>query len=146
MEESQSIGGEGKVVQIDESKFGKRKYHRGHHVEGQWVFGGIESDSRKCFLIAVEKRDEQTLLPIIQKWIKPGTTIISDCWKAYCNLEKHGYMHRTVNHAKVKMPPFSVRKHHFSSYLAEFMWRYRNKNNDLFEMFLQDVKKIYCVN
>ena len=142
MEESQSIGGEGKVVQIDESKFGKRKYHRGHHVEGQWVFGGIESDSRKCFLIAVEKRDEQTLLPIIQKWIKPGTTIISDCWKAYCNLVKHGYMHRTVNHAKVKMPPFSVRKHHFSSYLAEFMWSYRNKNNDLFEMFLQDVKKI----
>ena len=129
MEDSQSIGGEGKVVQIDESKFGKRKYHRGHHVEGQWVFGGIENDSRKCFLIAVEKRDEQTLLPIIQKWIKPGTTIISDCWKAYCNLEKHGYTHRTVNHsiefvndsgdstnkmeghwrhAKVKMPPFGV--------------------------------------
>lgn len=33
------LGGKGKVVQIDESKFGKRKYHRGHHVEGQWVFG-----------------------------------------------------------------------------------------------------------
>ena len=32
MEESQSIGEEGKVVQIDESKFGKRKYHRGHHM------------------------------------------------------------------------------------------------------------------
>ena len=57
MEDSQSIGGEGKVVQIDESKFGKRKYHCGHHVEGQWVFGRIENDSRECFLIAVEKRD-----------------------------------------------------------------------------------------
>ena len=167
MEDSQSIGGEGKVVQIDESKFGKRKYHCRHHVEGQWVFGRIENDSRKCFLIAVEKRDEQTLLPISQKWIKPGTTIISDCWKAYCNLEKHGYTHRTVNHsikfvndsgdstnkmeghwrhAKVKMPPFGVRKHHFSSYLGEFMWRYRNKDKDLFEMFLEDVKKIYSVN
>ena len=44
------------------------------------------------------------------------------------------------------MPPFGVRKHHFSSYLAEFMWRYRNKDNDLFEMFLQDVKKICSVN
>ena len=42
---SEKLGGEGKVVQIDESKVGKRKYHRGHRVEGQWVFGGIE-DSR----------------------------------------------------------------------------------------------------
>jgi predicted RNA-binding Zn-ribbon protein involved in translation (DUF1610 family) len=36
VEESQQIGGEGKRVQIDESKVGKRKYHRGHLVEGQW--------------------------------------------------------------------------------------------------------------
>ena len=32
---SQKIGGEAKIVQIDESKFEKRKYHRGHHVKGQ---------------------------------------------------------------------------------------------------------------
>ena len=57
-EKSERIGGEGRAVQIDESKFGKRKYHRGHHVEGQWVFGGIESDSRRCFMAVVEKRDE----------------------------------------------------------------------------------------
>ena len=79
LENSEKLGGNGKVVQIDESKFGKKKYHRGHHVEGQWVFGGIEEDSRKCFLVAVEKRDEQTLLPIIKKWIEPGTIIVSDC-------------------------------------------------------------------
>lgn len=34
------IGGEGKVVEIDESKFGKRKYNVGRLIEGQWVFGG----------------------------------------------------------------------------------------------------------
>lgn len=31
----------------------------------------------------------------------------------------------------------------FSSYLAEFMWRYMHKDEDVFEVFLQDVKKIY---
>ena len=100
LENGEKLGGYGKVVQIDESKFGKRKYHRGHHDEGQWVFGGIEEDIRKCFLVAVEKRDEQTLLPIIQKWIEPGTIIVSDCWKAYSKLETHGYEHRTVNHSR----------------------------------------------
>ena len=136
-------------------------------MEGQWVVGGIESDSRKSFLIPVDKRDEQTLLPIIQKWIKPGTTIISDCWKAYTNLEKYGYTHKTLNHSeefvnkdgdstnkieghwrhpKVKMPLLSVRKHHFSPYLSEFMWRYRSRDNDLFEMFVGEVKKIYAPN
>lgn len=73
------IGGPGKVVQIDESKIGKRKYHRGHVVEGQWVFGGIEEDSRKCFIATVENRTEETLLELIKEWIAPGTIIVSDC-------------------------------------------------------------------
>ena len=47
--------------------------------------------------------------------------------------------------AKVKLPPFAVRKHHFSSYLAEFMWRYKHREDDLFEIFLGDVKKLYSV-
>ena len=164
-ENGEKLGGYGKVVQIVESKFGKRKYHRGHHVEGQWVFGGIEEDSRKCFLVAVEKRDEQTLLPIIQKWIEPGTIIVSDCWKAYSKLETHGYEHRTVNHsrefvnkegdhtnkieghwrhAKCKLPKFGVRKHLFSTYLAEFIWRYMYRDEDLFRVFLNDVRKVYA--
>jgi hypothetical protein len=47
------MGGEGKVVEIDESKFRKRKYHRGHYVKGQWVFGGIERGTGRTFLVAV---------------------------------------------------------------------------------------------
>ena len=83
LESEDKISGPGKRVQIDESKFGKRKYHRDHRVEGQWVFGGIEEDSRKSFMFAVEERSERTLLRIIETFIAKGTTIISDCWKAY---------------------------------------------------------------
>lgn len=164
---SEKIGGEGKVVQIDESKVGKRKYHRGHRVEGQWVFGGIEEDSRRCFLVAVEDRSEATLLPITKDWIEPGTLIVSDCWKSYHNLNKHGYSHQTVNHSKefvnkdgyntnkmeghwrhmkVSLPVFGTRKDMYSSYLAEFIWRHVNKEKDLFATFLNDVKTLYNPN
>lgn len=44
VEKSAPIGGCGKNVEIDESKFGKRKYNRGKRVEGQWVFGGVERE------------------------------------------------------------------------------------------------------
>ena len=59
------IGGEGIIVEIDESKFGKRKYNRGHAVEGEgegaWVVGGIErSIERKFFAEIVEKRYAET--------------------------------------------------------------------------------------
>jgi hypothetical protein len=51
IERGEKIGGPGKIVEIDESKFGRRKYHVGHLVEGQWVFGGIERGSGKVFLV-----------------------------------------------------------------------------------------------
>ena len=36
------LGGDVVIVEVDESKFGKRKYHRRHNVEGVWVVGMIE--------------------------------------------------------------------------------------------------------
>jgi hypothetical protein len=46
---SEQIGGEGKIVEIDEAKIGKRKYNRGRYLEEQWVFGGIERGSNIFF-------------------------------------------------------------------------------------------------
>ena len=94
---SEKIGGEGKVV--DESKFGRRKYHRGHHVRGQWVFGEVERGSGKTFLVPVADRTADSLVTIIKNRIEPGTRIISDCWAAYWTLSDEGYEHQTVNHS-----------------------------------------------
>lgn len=55
--------------QINESRIVKWKYHTGHVVEGRWVFGVIEEDSRKCFIGIVEDRREETLLNVIKQWI-----------------------------------------------------------------------------
>lgn len=95
----EKLGGPGKVVEINKLKIGKRKCHHRHVVAGQWVFGGIEEEFRKCFIVTVEDGTEATLISHIQEWIEPGTTIVSDCWKCYVNLEKYGYQHKTVNHS-----------------------------------------------
>ncbi|XP_044185087.1 uncharacterized protein LOC114960844 [Acropora millepora] len=163
-EKREKIGGPGKLVQIDESKIGKRKYHRGHVVEGQWVFSGIEEDSQKSFIETVENRTEETLLNLIREWVAPGTVIVSDGWRAYANLGKHGYIHKTLNHSiefvnkegfhtnkieghswqkKAKLPTHGRKKEHYSSYLAEFKWRYVHRGEDLWKVFLDDVKRIY---
>ena len=35
-----------KIVEIDESKFFRRKYHRGRWREGHWVFGALKEEHR----------------------------------------------------------------------------------------------------
>ena len=49
------IGGPGKV-EIDKSKFGKRKSHKGNDIEGQWVFGIICHTDRTFFATSTTKR------------------------------------------------------------------------------------------
>ncbi|KZS04740.1 Uncharacterized protein APZ42_032246 [Daphnia magna] len=84
---SEKIGGIGFTVEIDESKFGKRKYNQGKRVGGVWVFNGVKRWSGKCFLVAVIDRSANTLQEVIKELILPGSIIISDCWKAYDKLE-----------------------------------------------------------
>ncbi|CAF1283826.1 unnamed protein product, partial [Didymodactylos carnosus] len=72
------IGWIGHVVEIDESSWTKRKYNRGRVVPNQWVFGGIDGDTRKCFAVTVNRRDAATLLPIIQQYVRPGSAFHID--------------------------------------------------------------------
>ena len=94
---SEKLGGFNRTIEIDESKFGERKYHRGQPVNGQWVFGGVECESSRTFLVPVLDRTADTLKGVIRAWIEPSTTLISDCWAAYQDIGSQGYTHRNVN-------------------------------------------------
>uniref|UniRef100_A0A2S2QAX3 ISXO2-like transposase domain-containing protein n=1 Tax=Sipha flava TaxID=143950 RepID=A0A2S2QAX3_9HEMI len=159
----------GEVVEIDESEFGRRKYHRGHRVEGQWVFGDYERGSEDCFLIPVEDRSAEALVRIIEEWITPGTTIISNCWKAYSRLNEKVYNHFTVNHsvnfkdpetgahsntiestwhhAKVTLPNYKRKKEFYGRYLAIYIFlkKFRNHELDPTVQFFNTAGSLYSV-
>lgn len=101
------IGGPGIIVQVDESKFGKRKNNRGHPVVGAWVIGGVEDTAnRKFFCEVVEKRDAITILQVLSKHILPGSIVHTDCWRAYLGIsDTLQVTHRTVNHSKHFLDP-----------------------------------------
>ena len=103
------IGGVGKTVEIDESKFGaKRKYQRGQVSEGPWVFGAIERGSQKVLLFRVPDRTRETLVHcLITTFIRPGTVIYSDQFTPYIPLNQLGYIHLSVNHSKNFVDPDS---------------------------------------
>ncbi|XP_035224960.1 uncharacterized protein LOC118197546 [Stegodyphus dumicola] len=168
LKENVMLGGEGVIVEIDESKFGKQKYHRGKRVEGRWVFGLVERGTDKCVFRVVENRGAETLLEIIKENVLPGSIVISDCWKAYDCLEFEGYAHLKVNHSlRFKDPETgahtnsiegtwaaikrsfrgsSKAKGQFDSYLAEYIWRRKHKKSDasqLMHIFLSEITAIY---
>lgn len=101
--ESGAIGGEGCTVQIDESKFGKRKYNRGYMIDGHWVFGVIDEQTKELRLNMVpdNERSRANMQGLIESMIKPGTRIVSDSFSSYKYLdnEETPYTHDSVNHS-----------------------------------------------
>lgn len=148
--------GESIVVEMDESFFFRRKYHRGRFRPGTWVVGIIERNSNRCWLQEVNNRNAATLEDIIIHHILPGSTIITDAWRGYFNvgnINNGVYRHHVVVHEHAFVDPNDnsihtqtiegmwahakkkLRYQHgtsrglFPSYLMEFAWRYAHKQH-----------------
>jgi transposase-like protein len=144
------IGGRNSIVELDETKIGKRKYNRGHRVEGVWVIGGIErsklknkieNENKKLFMLPIEKRDSESIENIVLKHVKKGTTVYTDLWKGYNNLTKLGFKHGTVNHSKYFKDP--ITKVHINN--IESLWNavkhsipIRNRNKKYILLHLKE--------
>lgn len=170
-ESTGQIGGEGIIVQIDESKFDKRKYNVGRRVEGHWVLGMIAdgSEDLRLELCPDNHRSADDLIPIIQKHVAPGSIIHTDAWKAYGTLGQHGYTHRVVNHSDPDSPWVTedgvhtqriesqwrvvkqffgghrIPKDQFADHVVAYQWyrRTRYHHLDPFEELLKAVKLEY---
>ena len=51
------------------------------------------------FLVSVDQQDANTLLLVLQEYVLPGTTVVSDLWWAHGTINQLGYQHLTVNHS-----------------------------------------------
>ena len=119
----------------------------------QWVFGLVDTSHEPAlgYMELVQRRDAATLLPIIQAHVLPNTTIFSDEWSAYNQIQQLPKVlsHQTVNHSPHFVDPATgvhtqniesywnrvktkfkrmkgVHLHQLPSYLDEFMWRERH--------------------
>jgi len=87
--------------------------------------GGFERGSGLVFIHPIENRSMETMLPVIQKFIRPGnlfsfpnnvsqndsgSIIYSDCWSSYVHgipTLPEGYIHYTVNHSEHFVDPIT---------------------------------------
>ncbi|CAF0729220.1 unnamed protein product [Didymodactylos carnosus] len=129
-----------------------------------WMFGIAQptENGYEVRFFHVQRRDRATLVPIILKHVVPGTTVWSDEWGAYKNLQtQYGCDHQTVNHsqnfvdphtgchtqlieclwgqAKTKILRAMRGSTLLDSHLNEF-W-YRSVHKDMFSSILTDIRR-----
>ena len=154
---SEKIGGPGKVVVVHESKIGKHHFKVGMRmIDCERVFGGMEVESRKFFFIPLESGDTQALLDCIKDYILPETTVMSKCLKAFKRLslsdEKFEFLE--VHHqlkfikpnaeAEALIPNIEYRNTFLLGYLARAYFLKVNPDPDTrFHCFLKEIAKFY---
>ncbi len=151
------------------------QHHRGRATSNEvWVFGLVDTSHTPAlgYMEIVERRDAQTLLPIIQAHVAPGTEVHSDEWSAYrrvASLPNVGH-HSTVNHsvefvnrrtnthtqniesywaqAKRKLKRMKgCHAHQLPAYLDEYMWRERHgkTKKEALDNVIRDIAQFFPV-
>jgi len=151
------LGGPGHIVYIRDQSLIKPKHQKGRAPDSeQLVFGMVDTSSTPCvgYMQVVPNRDAHTLLPIVERVVRPGSIIHSgrqdigfthQTVNQHCvNQEAHtrtaeAYWNRHKSHMKTMK---GCRKRYLSSYLHEFMWHERFPSNAL-DIFCEHIASQY---
>lgn len=139
------------------------------------MFGLVDTSHQPArgYMQIVDRRDANTLIPLIRAHTLPGTIVHSDQWAAYAQVAAtipHIAQHSTVNHSLEFVNPTTgthtqhvesywgrvkkrfksmkgVHAEQLPSYLDEFMWRerYGTEPSMAFDSILADIKSQYPV-
>lgn len=95
------LGGEGKIVEIDETLIGGNKRKGWSHArrEKTMVMGLLVRDGEVQTTIVADNR-KHTLLPEVSKRVQIGTVIHTDELHSYKGVREMGFEHHTVSHAR----------------------------------------------
>ncbi|KAG0436537.1 hypothetical protein DMUE_4177 [Dictyocoela muelleri] len=100
LQEIRKIGGEGIIVEVDGSNFGKKKYQRGGCSRWCLDIRAVKrTDSRRIILKKCKTRNSDTIISFLRQFIHLGSIIFSDGWRGCNNLNIHFYGHFKVNNS-----------------------------------------------
>jgi hypothetical protein len=122
-ETNPQLGGPDHIIQIDKSVIYRPKHNQGHALfePSKWIFAIYDVDRKIGVIKLVPSRSTDVLLPIIKKYVIPGTEIHSDQWAAYAGIPSitvdPPYTHHTVNHSRhFKDPSTGVHTNNVKAY------------------------------
>jgi transposase-like protein len=88
------------TVELDESYFGgENKGRRGRGTAKTPVFG-IFKRNGKVYTQIIKNASSAEIRPIINRLVKPGSTVYTDKWHAYDGLVLNGYEHHRIDHER----------------------------------------------
>jgi len=137
-------------IEVDESYFGgHRKGKRGRGAAGKVPVFGLLKRGGKVYTKIIPDAKSSTLMPIIQKKVKPDSIVYTDYWRGYNVLDVSEFKHYRINHSKLfadkhnhingienfwnqakrHMRKFNgIPKQHFYYFLKECEWRFNYSN------------------
>lgn len=94
-----TLGGKGKVVEIDETYVGGKVKGMDWRKNKTVVMGMVERDGDVMFKV-VDYNKRESLMPQIQGNVSAGSEIHTDKLKSFRGAQMAPYTHKTVNHSK----------------------------------------------